>query len=71
MDVPKVNKKSIFKTTSPILKGDNLSCGQAQIMLEQINGNWNVGALEYPFGRGRLVLTRRGAESHTCRPANP
>lgn len=21
-------------------------------MLEQINGNWNTGALEYPFGRG-------------------
>lgn len=23
-----------------------------QLMLEQINGNWNTGALEYPFGRG-------------------
>ena len=23
-----------------------------QIMLEQINGNWNVGKMEYPFGRG-------------------
>lgn len=21
-------------------------------MLEQINGNWNVGKMEYPFGRG-------------------
>ena len=23
-----------------------------QIMLEQINGNWNVGKMDYPFGRG-------------------
>ena len=23
-----------------------------QIMLEQIKGNWNVGKMEYPFGRG-------------------
>lgn len=23
-----------------------------QIMLEQINGNWNVDKMEYPFGRG-------------------
>ena len=23
-----------------------------QIILEQINGNWNVGKMEYPFGRG-------------------
>ena len=23
-----------------------------QIMLEEINDNWNVGKLEYPFGRG-------------------
>ena len=23
-----------------------------QIMLEQINDNWNVGKMEYPFGRG-------------------
>ena len=23
-----------------------------QIMLEEINGNWNTGELEYPFGRG-------------------
>lgn len=23
-----------------------------QIMIEQINDNWNTGALEYPFGRG-------------------
>ena len=24
----------------------------SQIMLEQINDNWNVGKLQYPFGRG-------------------
>ena len=23
-----------------------------QIMLEQENGNWNIGTLEYPYGRG-------------------
>lgn len=23
-----------------------------QLMLEQVNGNWNVGELVYPFGRG-------------------
>lgn len=23
-----------------------------QIMIEQINDNWNTGTLEYPFGRG-------------------
>lgn len=29
-----------------------LSYGEAQIMLEEINGNWSTGELEYPFGRG-------------------
>lgn len=29
-----------------------LSLGEAQIMLEEINGNWNVGELKYPFGNG-------------------
>ena len=29
-----------------------LSYGKAQIMIEEINGNWNVADLEYPFGRG-------------------
>lgn len=29
-----------------------LSCGEAQIMIEQINGHWETGKLEYPFGRG-------------------
>lgn len=23
-----------------------------QIMLDQVNGNWDVGVLEYPYGRG-------------------
>lgn len=23
-----------------------------QIMIEELNGNWNTGKLEYPFGRG-------------------
>ena len=29
-----------------------LSYGEAQIMIEEINGNWNTGNLEYPLGRG-------------------
>ena len=29
-----------------------LSYGDAQLMIEQINDNWNVGALVRPFGRG-------------------
>lgn len=29
-----------------------LSYNGAQLMIEQINDNWNVGALEYPLGRG-------------------
>ena len=29
-----------------------LSYGEAQIMIEEINGNWNTGDLKYPFGRG-------------------
>ncbi len=29
-----------------------LSYGAAQIMIEQINENWNTGELHYPFGRG-------------------
>ncbi len=28
------------------------SYGDAQIMLEEINGNWDTGELKYPFGRG-------------------
>ena len=29
-----------------------LSYGEAQIMLEEINGHWNTGELQYPLGRG-------------------
>jgi len=29
-----------------------LSFGDAQIMIEEINGYWNTGELRYPFGRG-------------------
>ncbi|WP_042273378.1 bleomycin resistance protein [[Clostridium] dakarense] len=29
-----------------------ISLGDAQIMLEEVNGYWNTGELEYPFGRG-------------------
>ena len=29
-----------------------LSYGEAQIMLEEINGYWNTGELQCPFGRG-------------------
>lgn len=29
-----------------------LSLGEAQIMLEEINGNWNTAELQHPFGRG-------------------
>ena len=29
-----------------------LSMGSAQIMIEEINGHWETGALSYPFGRG-------------------
>ena len=29
-----------------------LELEENQIMIEQINDNWNTGTLEYPFGRG-------------------
>lgn len=29
-----------------------VSLDACQLMLEQINGNWSVGELTYPFGRG-------------------
>ncbi|WNS76064.1 VOC family protein [Bacillus sp. DTU_2020_1000418_1_SI_GHA_SEK_038] len=29
-----------------------LSLNRAQIIIEEINGFWNTGLLEYPFGRG-------------------
>ena len=32
-----------------------LELEQNQIMIEQINDNWNTGILEYPFGRGTNI----------------
>lgn len=29
-----------------------LSLGEAQLMLDEINDNWTVGELKYPFGNG-------------------
>ena len=29
-----------------------LSLGEAQLMINQINGHWETGRLEYPLGRG-------------------
>lgn len=29
-----------------------LSLGDIQIMIEEVNGYWSTGKLEYPFGRG-------------------
>ena len=29
-----------------------ISFGSTQIMIEEINGYWNTGKLQYPFGRG-------------------
>lgn len=29
-----------------------LSLGKAQLMIEEENGNWDTGLMEYPFGRG-------------------
>lgn len=29
-----------------------ISYGEAQIMIEEINGHWNTGELQYPLGRG-------------------
>lgn len=29
-----------------------ISFGDAQIMLEQVNGHWGTGVLEHPYGRG-------------------
>lgn len=29
-----------------------LSYGEAQIMIEEMNGHWNTAEIQYPFGRG-------------------
>lgn len=34
-----------------------------QIMIEQINGNWNTGTLEFPYGRGiNITMTIENVE---------
>ena len=36
-----------------------------QIMIEEINDNWNTGKLEYPFGRGiNLSMTIKDLDSY-------
>jgi catechol 2,3-dioxygenase-like lactoylglutathione lyase family enzyme len=41
-----------------------LSLGGAQIMIEEINENWNTAALEYPLGRGiNLQISVRDVEA--------
>ena len=36
-----------------------------QIMIEEINENWNTGKLEYPFGRGiNLSMTIKDLDSY-------
>ena len=41
-----------------------LSLEGSQIMLEQENGHWNTGSLEYPYGRGiNLEITVSDTES--------
>ncbi len=36
-----------------------------QIMIEEINNNWNTGELEYPFGRGiNLSMTIKDLEKY-------
>jgi len=42
-----------------------LELEQNQIMIEEINDNWSVGVLEYPFGRGiNLSMTIKDIETY-------
>ena len=42
-----------------------LQLEQNQIMIEQINNNWNTGILEYPFGRGiNISMTLEDIDSY-------
>lgn len=41
IEYERINDKFVF-----------LSLGEAQLMIEQINDNWTVGELKYPFGNG-------------------
>jgi len=44
-----------------------LPYGEAQIMIEEINGHWNTGELQYPFGRG---INSQIATDDVCEIAN-
>ena len=53
------NSKKFYKTIGFQIKYERkedkfcfLELEKNQIMIEQINNNWNTGILEYPFGRG-------------------
>ena len=38
-----------------------------QIMIEEINNNWNTGKLEYPFGRGiNISMIVKNVENYYC-----
>ena len=37
-----------------------MSYGDAQLMIEQINGYWETGVLEVPFGRGINIQIKTG-----------
>lgn len=42
-----------------------LELEENQIMIEEINDNWNTGELEYPFGRGiNLSMTIKDVEEY-------
>ena len=41
-----------IKYERPENKFCSLELEENQIMIEEINDNWNTGTLEYPFGRG-------------------
>ena len=41
-----------------------ISLDGCQLMLQQVNETWNVGKLEYPFGRGiNLEMTVNGVSA--------
>ena len=60
LSVTDINKSKEFylslgfeiKYERPENKFAFLQLEQIQLMIEQINGNWSVGEMEYPFGNG-------------------
>ena len=44
-----------------------LSLGEAQLMIEERNGCWESGTLEYPFGRGINFQIRVANEYDYCK----